>query len=156
RGAVARFRRETEILGVLRHPNIVAATDAGEHEGRPYLVMELIDGVDLGTLTKQHGPLAVGDAVEITRQALAGLQYLFENNRTHPDLKPSNLMLTSHDEVKILDLGLARIFADNPAHVMAREELTRSNQFVGTYDYMAPEQWDDCRVVDIRADIYSL
>ncbi len=150
--AAARFCREISMLGELQHANIVAATDAGEVDGRPFLVMELIDGLDLGSLLRRHGPPRVADAAEIIRQASLGLQYLFERGRLHRDLKPSNLMLTADGTIKILDLGLARFFAEQGTG----EELTRSNQVLGTYDYMAPEQWGNSRTVDIRADIYSL
>ncbi len=80
------------------------------------------------------------------------MQYIHEQNRIHRDLKPSNLMLSSDGLVKILDLGMARIFAGQAA----TGELTQSNLALGTADYMAPEQWEDSHNVDVRADIYSL
>jgi eukaryotic-like serine/threonine-protein kinase len=148
----ARFRREMQAIGELSHANIVAATDADEAEGCHFLVMELVDGLNLDVLLRGCGPLPVADACEIIRQAAVGLQYVHEHQRVHRDLKPSNLMLSSDGVVKILDLGLARLFSDDGPS----EELTRSNLVMGTADYMAPEQWEDSHKVDIRADIYSL
>jgi eukaryotic-like serine/threonine-protein kinase len=148
----ARFRREMQAIGELSHANIVAATDADEAAGCHFLVMELVDGLNLDILLRYCGPLPVADACEIIRQAAVGLQYVHEHHRVHRDLKPSNLMLSSEGVVKILDLGLTRLFSDEGPS----EELTRSNLMMGTADYMAPEQWEDSRKVDIRADIYSL
>ena len=148
----ARFLREMKAIGELSHVNIVAATDADEVEGRPYLVMELVEGFNLDALLRLCGPLAVDDVCEIIRQAALGLQYVHEHNRVHRDLKPSNLMLSREGVVKILDLGLTRIFSEGSQS----EELTRSQAMMGTADYMAPEQWDDSHNADIRADIYSL
>jgi serine/threonine protein kinase len=151
---LTRFLREARALGALQHPNIVAATDADEADGCHFLVMELIDGLDLAELVRRRGPLPVADACEIIRQAAEGLQCAFEHGQVHRDVKPSNLMLSVGGVVKILDLGLARLLSGPvPA---AAAELTHSNQAMGTADYMAPEQWADSQAVDTRADIYSL
>jgi eukaryotic-like serine/threonine-protein kinase len=147
----ARFLREALALGGLAHPNIVAATDADEAEGRHFLVMELVEGFDLETLVKRAGPLPVAAACEVIRQAAVGLQAVHDKGRVHRDLKPSNLMLSAHGVVKILDLGLAGLLDDAP-----RGTLTGSRHLMGTVDYMAPEQWADSHNVDIRADVYSL
>ena len=77
----------------LNHPNIVQATDAGEADGMHYLVMELVDGIDLSKLVSRRGPLPVPDACECIRQAALGLQHAHENDRVHRDIRPSNLML---------------------------------------------------------------
>ena len=148
--AVERFELEMEAVGRLSHPNIVAAYDAGEHEGTHFLVMEHIDGVDLSELVNRLGPLPIADACELIRQAALGLQHAHEHSLVHRDIKPSNLMLTAGGQVKILDLGLARL------HNGDRKELTSTGQLMGTVDYMAPEQTDDSHDVDIRADLYSL
>lgn len=176
--AVARFLREMKAVGRLNHPNIVQATDAGETDGTHYLVMELVDGIDLSKLVYRHGPLSVPDACELARQAAIGLEYVRQNGMVHRDIKPSNLMLArgirdsaagnrgaSSSEsirasaagsrppsVKILDLGLALLLEDEGTG----QELTATGQVMGTRDYMAPEQADANRAVDIRADIYSL
>ena len=149
------------------------ALDAGEHEGTHYLVMEYVDGLDLSHVVKrlsahvaQPGyPLAgaavsaatisrmkVPDACELVRQAAAGLQCAHEHGLVHRDIKPSNLMLTAAGQVKVLDLGLALLLAEQPVG----DELTGTSQMMGTADYCAPEQAGDSHKVDIRADIYSL
>jgi hypothetical protein len=149
--ALARFHREMELIGRLDHPNIVRATDAGEAEGIPYLVMELLDGLDLRRLRQLLGPLPAPEVCAIAYQTLLGLECLRENGLVHRDIKPSNLMLTPAGEVKILDLGLGRF-----GEAKRGEELTATGLTMGTADYMAPEQRVDAHRVDIRADIYSL
>ncbi|HEV3384484.1 MAG TPA: serine/threonine-protein kinase [Gemmata sp.] len=150
--ALTRFRREMEVVGRLDHPNIVRATDAGEIDSIHYLVMEFIDGLNLTQLVRRHGPIPVPEACELIRQAALGLQHAHENGLVHRDIKPQNLMLTSKGEVKVLDLGLALLHAER----FSLGGLTGSGQVMGTADYMAPEQWENCHGVDIRADMYSL
>jgi serine/threonine protein kinase len=171
--AIARFEREMKAVGKLDHRHIVRAYDAREIEGTPTLVMEYVEGLDLGEILRRVGPLDVADACEVVRQAAIGLQYVHENGLVHRDIKPSNLMLSSlfsergrggeGPVVKILDLGLARFHlepapADEPAGatVAGAAEMTGTDQAMGTADYMAPEQASNSRKVDIRADIYSL
>lgn len=149
--ALARFHREMELIGRLDHPNIVRATDAGEADGIPFLVMELVDGFDLRRLRQLLGPLPAAEVCAIAYHTLLGLECLRENGLVHRDIKPSNLMLTPAGEVKILDLGLGRFGEANRG-----EELTATGLTMGTADYMAPEQKADAHRVDIRADIYSL
>lgn len=148
--AVERFEREMKAIGRLTHPAIVAATDAGELDGTHFLVMEYVDGIDLRHLQNATGPLSVADACEVIRQAAIGLHYVHEQNLVHRDVKPSNLMLASDGNVKILDLGLALLSNQYD------DELTTVGQLMGTLDYMAPEQCDDSHNVDIKADVYSL
>ena len=148
---VARFKHEGRAIGRLEHPNIVAAHDAGQHQGVHFLVMSLVDGIDLARLVERRGPLPVTDAAEMTRQAAAGLQHAADRGLVHRDVKPSNLMLARDGVVKLLDLGLARSAGDT-----ASETLTAHGVFVGTADYLAPEQWEGPHGADIRADIYSL
>jgi serine/threonine protein kinase len=170
--AVARFQREMRAIGKLEHPQIVRAMDAGDADGTHFLVMELVDGEDAGSLVRRRGPLPVATACEIVRQAAVGLQYATSLGLTHRDIKPSNLMVSrpvqpggpargehsaAHDPgpsavVKILDLGLARL-DDAPVEAA---ELTAAGQIMGTLDYMSPEQAADPRHVDARADVYSL
>lgn len=150
--AVARFQREMRAVGAFDHPAIVRATDAGELDGTHFLVMEYVDGLDLSTLAERIGPLPIPDACELVRQAAEGLQHVHERDMVHRDVKPSNLMLTPQGSVKILDLGLALLHGSSESLF----ELTTVGQFMGTLDYMAPEQADDSHEVDIRADVYSL
>ncbi len=149
---IARFHQERLLLAQLAHPNLVAAYDAGGVAGLPYFVMEYVEGIGLDALVRRQGPLPVAEACEVVRQAALALQYLHEHVLVHRDIKPSNLMLTPSGVVKVLDLGLARQLS-GPGQ---EGPITSLGQFLGTLDYMAPEQCDNSHTVDIRADIYSL
>ena len=100
-----RFDREMRAVGSLDHPNIVRASDAREIDGRRFLVMDFVEGMDLARLVREHGPLPVADGCEVIRQAALGLQSAHERGLVHRDVKPSNVMLTSQGQVKVLDLG---------------------------------------------------
>lgn len=149
---MARFEREVRAAGRLDHPNVVRATDAGDDRGVPYLVMELVDGIDLTKLLRTHGQLTVGDAAEIGRQAADALAHAHGKGIVHRDVKPSNLMLTDRGVVKLLDLGLA-VFVSVVGR--ADERITGATM-LGTQDYMAPEQWVHPADVTDRADVYGL
>jgi serine/threonine protein kinase len=145
----ARFLREMKCVGRLDHPHIVRATDAGEDQGYQYLVMEYSPGLDVSEILRRLGPLSIADACEIARQAALGLQHAHQFGVIHRDVKPSNLLLTSAGQIKLLDLGLVAVRHGSP-----QGELERNPR--GTADYMAPEQWTDYSHVDERADLYSL
>jgi serine/threonine protein kinase len=149
---VARFRLEQRLAVRLAHPNLVAAYDAGQVEGVPYLVLEFVEGHDLAWIVQQRGPLPAAEACEVVRRAALGLEHLHKHGLVHRDVKPANLMLTPSGQVKLLDLGLVRYL-----HVPAPGgQITWHGQFLGTPDYMSPEQCLDCQAVDGRADIYAL
>jgi hypothetical protein len=149
-GALARFSRERRLTGRLDHPNLIQATDAGEVEGVPFLVMELLQGEDLGRRTARQ-LLPLPDACETLRQAAVGLHHAHEKGLVHRDIKPSNLFLTTAGAIKVLDLGLAR-----HGEPVTGTGLTESGVFMGTPDYAAPEQIQDSRTADARADLYAL
>ncbi len=145
----ARFEAEMRAVGRLSHPNIVTAHDAREVDSTAVLVTEYIDGFDLGELVSRTGPLKIADACEIVCKVAAALQYISNQGFVHRDVKPSNIMVSTTGEVKLLDLGLARLQQSDV-------EITSAGQAMGTADFVAPEQVSDSRKVDARADIYSL
>jgi serine/threonine protein kinase len=143
-----RFYREARAAAALDHPNIVRTYDI-DHDGKVnFLVMEYIDGTLLFDLVQNFGPMDITRAAHYMRQSAIGLQHASQSNMVHRDIKPGNLILDRGGTVKILDMGLARIFNES------EEVLTRG--VLGTPDYLAPEQSLDSHNVDIRADIYSL
>jgi eukaryotic-like serine/threonine-protein kinase len=163
---VHRFQREVQAAALLSHPNIVTVYHTDLEGPRPYLAMEYVAGIDLYRLVQQGGPLPIADAVAYIRQAAEGLQHAFEQGLVHRDIKPANLMVTPSPlesasgprrpiRVKILDMGLARV-ADPPDPAQRPANLTRVGEFLGTPDYIAPEQSEDARKADTRSDLYSL
>ena len=155
--AVQRFHREVKVAAHLSHPNIVTAHDAREDHGVHFLVMEYVEGTDLGHLVKKQGGLSLRTALDYIIQAARGLEYAHSKNVIHRDIKPSNLVLDHDGTVKILDMGLARLNEMIGCHDCANEEtLTGTGQAMGTIDYMPPEQAENTKGADHRADIYSL
>jgi serine/threonine-protein kinase len=155
--AVTRFYREANTAARLKHRNLAAVSDAGEWNGLHYLVMELIDGRDTRAIVKKKGRLSVDASLDIIVQAARGLAYAHENGIIHRDMKPANLLLDKSGRVVILDLGLARL--DESAQEAAGDEqgrLTIPGHFLGTLDFVAPEQAADAHEIDGRSDIYSL
>jgi tRNA A-37 threonylcarbamoyl transferase component Bud32 len=149
--AVERFRREVRAAARLQHPNIVTAHDADQAGDVHFLVMERVDGVGLGELLQMRGPLPVAEACDYVRQAALGLQHAHERGMVHRDVKPDNLMRADDGTVKLLDFGLAALTVDPVA-----DGLTDVDILIGTPDYMAPEQAEDPRDADTRADVYGL
>ncbi len=149
-----RFKREVELLTKLSHPNLVTLYDANLAGETPYLVMECVEGISLDRLLIRKGILRVPDACEIIYQVAVGLAHAHSQNVIHRDIKPSNIMITPAGQAKLLDWGLARIWDG----VLGEQDvyITVAHQAVGTPDYIAPEQLEDSRSVDARADIYSL
>ncbi|MFQ3592609.1 MAG: serine/threonine-protein kinase [Gemmataceae bacterium] len=164
--AVQRFLREAQAASLLSHPNIIAVHDAGQHGERHYLAMEYVEGIDLGRLVQQVGPLPFAVACDYARQIALGLQHAHEHGFVHRDIKPSNALVaprpdsTPQDgfsrfaggQVKILDMGLVRQVRD----LVVQGPLTEQGALLGTLDYLAPEQAHDATRVDGRADLYSL
>ena len=147
---VSRFRREAKTVALLRHNNIIQAFDYDEIDGVPFIVMEYIEGLDLGRLRDRIGQMDYGQAADIISQAASGLQHAHEMGLVHRDIKPANLLVDPKGVVKILDLGLVSDPTGN------HNGLTNDGDQLGTIDYIAPEQALNSRTADIRADIYSL
>ena len=150
--AIARFEREVKAAAKLRHTNIVAADDADQANGVHFLVMELVEGIDLSALVKKNGPVSIEKAVNYIVQAARGLEFAHKKGVIHRDIKPANLLLDTEGTIKILDMGLARIHGE----AGTQAELTATGAVMGTIDYMAPEQALSTKAADARADIYSL
>ncbi|NVB36883.1 serine/threonine protein kinase [Pseudenhygromyxa sp. WMMC2535] len=132
----------------MNHANVVQIYFIGEFEGRPFMAMEYLDGDDIGGLLKKNGPLRPGDAAEVVRQASVGLLEAKRAGVVHRDVKPSNLLITKVGDVKVTDFGLAKALQEDLS-------ITATGVFVGTPDYLAPEQamGED---VDSSADVYAL
>jgi serine/threonine protein kinase len=141
------------LVSRLDHPNIAHAIDAGEHNGKLYLAVEFVEGTDLGRVVKEKGPLPIGQACDVVRQAALALAHAHDRGLVHRDVKPSNLLLGPNGLLKLLDLGLARL---GEAGSDSATSLTGMGMVMGTPDFMAPEQALDAHLVDIRADLYSL
>lgn len=153
-----RFFREAQAIAALSHPGIVGLYDYGEDpDGLIFMVMELIDGPTLRQALKAGGPLAVGRAVELTVQVLEALAHAHTVGVVHRDLKPGNIMLaqagTPFERVKILDFGVAKVFAADAA--LADITQGGSATALGTPRYMAPEQIVN-GPVSPRTDLYSV
>jgi eukaryotic-like serine/threonine-protein kinase len=152
----ARFEREAIAVGRIEHRNVAKAMDFGRlPNGSFYLVMEYVKGTSLRELIKR-GPLAPARALEIARQTAEAIEAAHDAGVVHRDLKPDNVMLADrsglHDQVKVLDFGVAKIATDEARGDSA---ITQYGAIVGTLDYMAPEQAGG-GVVDHRADLYAL
>jgi serine/threonine-protein kinase len=149
-----RFEREAQTTARLRHPNCVGVTDVGvSPDGSLYLAMELVDGVTLEGVLDAQGKLPLARAIHVIRHVLRGLAHAHAQGVVHRDLKPCNIMLVHEggdpDFAKILDFGLARMFAGGDA-----DRITRTGIVCGTPRYMAPEQAQD-RGFDPRTDLYA-
>jgi eukaryotic-like serine/threonine-protein kinase len=159
---VARFRREARTLASLQHPRIASIfglEDVGEER---LLVMELVDGEDLGQRLRR-GPLPVDEALDIARQVAEGLEAAHEKGIVHRDLKPANVKVTPAGEVKILDFGLACAYQGEADESGKLDEnsptltaaMTRAGTILGTAAYMSPEQARG-KHVDRRTDVWAL
>jgi serine/threonine protein kinase len=151
---ISRFRREAMVISGIRHPNIVAAVDAGRIGNQLFMVMELAPGISLASMMDERGARGMGlfpvsSVFRMADQVCAGLAAAHEAGVVHRDIKPSNLMVTPSLGVKIVDFGIARLLSDNSPR------LTLPAQTVGTVAYMSPEQAQGLDV-DGRGDLYSL
>ncbi len=144
-----RFKREADALSRLSHPNVVTVIDRGEVDGRPYLVMEYVEGPNLRDLLR-GGPIEPAAALGIVNSVLLALQHAHERGIIHRDIKPENVLLTLGDVVKVADFGLSRLLGP-----VDTTRLTRTHLVLGTYEYMSPEQREKSREADERSDLYA-
>jgi len=150
RSYVQQFTREVQTTAQLDHPNIVTAFDAGEHNGIHYLATGFVDGEELETRLARENKLPEHEALRIAKDVAEALCYAWKKcSLVHRDIKPDNIMLTSDGEVKLMDMGISK------SHDQATG-VTAAGYFVGTPQYMSPEQAFSEDPLDYRSDIYSL
>ena len=144
-----RFRQEFEAAKRLDHPGIVRMLDFGYYESGPFCVMEYVDGESLGERIDRSGPIRESEAVDIIRQVADALDYAHAQGLIHRDVKPDNIMILADGTVKLADFGLVK-------ETDSDLDLTRTGQGLGTPNFMAPEQFNDAKRIDRRADVYGL
>jgi serine/threonine protein kinase/Flp pilus assembly protein TadD len=162
--ALARFDREARLASSLNHPHICTIHDVDQHEGRTFIVMELCSGETLKRLLEE-GPIPLERAVDLVTQAASALGAAHRRGIVHRDVKPANLFVTSDEQLKVLDFGLAKLAEphvaaeatpeDSVPSLAAPDGLTRPGMALGTVAYMSPEQALG-RPVDARSDLFSL
>jgi serine/threonine-protein kinase len=143
-----RFRREARAAAQLTHPNIAGTFDYGEDDGRPYIVLELIDGETLADRLSRVGKLAPEEAARIAASVAQALAYAHGTGIVHRDVKPANVMITERGEVKVMDFGIA-------ASVVGASGLTATGAVMGTAKYLSPEQARGDKATP-ASDIYAL
>ena len=162
-GRLARFDREAHLLASLNHPHIAAIYGLEEADGKPFLVLELVEGEDLAERLKR-GAIPVDEAIEIAEQIAEALEEAHNKGIVHRDLKPANVKLTPDGKVKVLDFGLAKAWGGEASDGSSSPALSQSptmaktgtvaGVILGTAAYMSPEQARG-KPVDKRADIWA-
>jgi serine/threonine protein kinase len=144
-----RFEREGQAVRLLNHPSIVRGYAFGHEGDLFYLIMEFVEGQDLSQRIQEKGCLTEKESLNIIIQIARGLHHAHQQGIIHRDVKPENIMLTAEGQAKLADLGMAKTFGED-------FDLTRSRTGMGTPNFMAPEQFQDAKRVDVRCDVYSL
>jgi eukaryotic-like serine/threonine-protein kinase len=143
----ARFAREARVAAALSHPNVVTVFDVGEADGRPFIVMEFVEGRTLADRLRVEGPLSPNEVRRIALQVCAGLEHAHAQGMIHRDLKPGNLIERDDGTIKIADFGIARAIEGT--------ELTEAGTIVGTAAYLAPEQAEGGEITP-ATDVFGL
>jgi|GEM_PF-6852637 len=144
-----RFKSEAVHTASLKHAGIIDVKDFEEHPDYLALVLEYLEGEDLGHRIKNKGPLSDSEVQSVFTQILDALLFAHERGIAHRDIKPSNIFILPDGRVKILDFGIAKIFGEG-------NEMTQTGTLMGTPIYMSPEQVKGEKSIDHRTDIYSL
>lgn len=149
----ARFLEESRIAASLNHPNVIPIYDIGPSDGLLYIAMRYVTGTDLRALLKKQAPIPPADAVFLVGQAARALDTAHRKGLVHRDVKPGNLLIEQGldgdpDHVYLSDFGITK-------YALSRSGLTKTGEFLGTLDYVSPEQIQDS-FVDGKADQYSL
>ncbi len=159
---IKRFKTEAIVTRKLQHPNAVRVDDLDTtDDGRPFIIMELVEGRDLRKAIQEEGPFPVARAVDITRQAAAALGAAHALGITHRDIKPDNILLVPQpdgtERVKVLDFGIAKV-REGAMDMGAGYTATKTGMVVGTPQYVSPEQamGKQGEAIDGRSDLYSL
>src|SRR5690242_11209003 len=146
-----RFAEESRIAASIEHPNVVPIYAAGEEGGVPWIAMRYVAGSDLGRRIAREGRLAPAEAAALIAQVGNGLDAIHAAGLVHRDVKPANVLLSGEpgsEHAYITDFGVAR-------NIATESGLTQTGRFVGTLDYVAPEQISG-KPIDARADVYAL
>ena len=144
-----RFHREAIVGAQLQHEHLVRIYDEGEANGKCYLVMEYIEGKNIGQMIAESGTIPFPVAARLCLQVALGLEHAQRKGLIHRDVNPYHILVTRDGQAKLTDLGLALDLAES-------DRVTRDGATVGTFDYVSPEQARHSRDVDTRSDIYSL
>lgn len=142
-----RFIAEARSLAKLEHPNIVKVYNAGQHQQRFYIAMELVEGLSLQDLIKRQA-ISIQSAVKVVLQIAAALDHAHAMGIIHRDLKPDNILVESSGHARLTDFGIAKVSSD--------ATMTSTGFVMGTLAYMSPEQAEDSKNIDQRADVYGL
>lgn len=159
---VARFQNEADALLSLRHPHLVKALELCTlaEDGTPFLVLEWLPVSLHSLLAERGGHLSLAEGVQVLRQLAQVLHFLHEKSVIHRDLKPENVLMACSEpgalEVRLTDLGLARLIPGGGAQAPSLYVSTARDALLGTGEYMAPEQWTSPKGVDAKVDVYSL
>jgi serine/threonine protein kinase len=146
----SRFAQEFAAASRLSHPNVVKMLACDVQRERPFLVMELVEGLSLGERISREGALDEDEALDVIRQVADGLGFIHRHGLIHRDVKPDNVLLTAEDGVaKLTDLGLVKDLSTSG-------ELTSAGIGLGTAAYVAPEQFEDAKSATVLSDVYAL
>ena len=141
-----RFFREARAAAALRHPNIITVYASGQHDHKPYMAIEFVDGESLADIIRHRRNVTLSDKISYLEQICTGLHFAHRAGIVHRDIKPANVMVDREGVVRILDFGIARIEGS---------AMTQDGALIGSLNYMSPEQMLG-RPVDLRSDIFSV